>query len=136
MQKWNIQTDKAQRVDEKNGVIFLVIMFFIDEDSLTKIKKWPIFCIFSWWQQKVNILKCIWKILFSPFRIFYGLLRSELPLARCQPLRIQRFGIFLLTQLFFYISIIGISKAVTATSINLKKCNKIFQVRLNILPKL
>ena len=136
MQKWNVPTDKAQRVDEKNGVIFLVIMFFTDKDSLTKIKKWPIFCIFSWWQQKVNILMCIWKILFSPFRIFYGLLRSELPLARCQPLRIQRFGIFLLTQPFFYISIIGISKAVTATSINLKKCNKIFRVRLNILPKL
>ena len=134
MQKWNIQTDKAERVDEKNGVIFLVIMFFIDEDSLTKIKKWPIFCIFSWWQQKVNILKCIWKILFSPFRIFYGLLRFELPLARCQLLRIQRFGIFLLTQLFFYISIIGFSR--TVTPINLKKCNKIFQVRLNILPKL
>ena len=27
MQKWNISTDKAQRVDEKNGVICLVIMF-------------------------------------------------------------------------------------------------------------
>ena len=27
MQKWNIPTDRAQRVDEKNGVICLVIMF-------------------------------------------------------------------------------------------------------------
>ena len=27
MEKWNIQTDGAQRVDEKNKVIFLVIMF-------------------------------------------------------------------------------------------------------------
>ena len=27
MQKWNKQTDRAQRVDEKNGVICLVIMF-------------------------------------------------------------------------------------------------------------
>ena len=27
MQKWNIQRDRAQRVDEKNGVICLVIMF-------------------------------------------------------------------------------------------------------------
>ena len=27
MQKWNIQTDRAQRVDEKNWVICLVIMF-------------------------------------------------------------------------------------------------------------
>ena len=27
MQKWNIPTDRAQRVDEKNGVICLIIMF-------------------------------------------------------------------------------------------------------------
>ena len=27
MQKWNIPTDRAQRVDGKNGVICLVIMF-------------------------------------------------------------------------------------------------------------
>ena len=27
MQKWNIPTDRVQREDEKNGVIFLVIMF-------------------------------------------------------------------------------------------------------------
>ena len=27
MQKWNIPTDEAQRVDEKNSAISLVIMF-------------------------------------------------------------------------------------------------------------
>ena len=27
MQKWNIPTDRSQRVDEKNGVVCLVIMF-------------------------------------------------------------------------------------------------------------
>ena len=27
MQKWNIPTDRAQRLDEKNGVVCLVIMF-------------------------------------------------------------------------------------------------------------
>ena len=27
MQKWNMPTDRAQRVDEKNGVIYLVAMF-------------------------------------------------------------------------------------------------------------
>ena len=26
-QKWNLPTDEAQSADEKNGVIFLVIMF-------------------------------------------------------------------------------------------------------------
>ena len=30
MQKWNIPTDRAQRVDEKNGVICLVIMYTPD----------------------------------------------------------------------------------------------------------
>ena len=28
MQKWNIPTDRAQRVDEKNGVVCLIIMLF------------------------------------------------------------------------------------------------------------
>ena len=27
MQKWNITTDRTQRVDKKNGIICLVIMF-------------------------------------------------------------------------------------------------------------
>ena len=27
MQKWSIPTDRTQRIDEKNGVIYLVIMF-------------------------------------------------------------------------------------------------------------
>ena len=27
MQKWNISTDRAQRVDEKTGVIFLVNIY-------------------------------------------------------------------------------------------------------------
>ena len=39
------------------------------------------------------------KILFSPFRKCHGLLDFELPLARCQPLKIQ--VIFLLIQQFF-----------------------------------
>ena len=63
-----------------------------------------IFCIFWWRQQNIShnlgkIFKCIWKILFSPFRECYVLLGSELPLARCQPLKIQGFSI-----LFFWLS--------------------------------
>ena len=27
IQKWNIPTNRARRVDEKNGVIFLIIIF-------------------------------------------------------------------------------------------------------------
>ena len=31
IQKWNIPTDRAQKVDEKNGVICLVIMFTLGD---------------------------------------------------------------------------------------------------------
>ena len=48
----------------------------------------------------VEVLQ-IQKILFSPFRKCHGLLDFELPLARCQPLKIQ--VIFLLIQQFFLI---------------------------------
>ena len=36
------------------------------------------------------------------FRSYSGLLGSELPLAKCQPLKIYDFGIFFLTQQFFW----------------------------------
>ena len=52
----------------------------------------------------------------SSFRICYGLLGFELPLAKCQPLKILDFGIFL--------------------NYFLKELKTIFQVHLNILPKL
>ena len=66
-----------------------------------KCQTWLIFCIFCWIQQKISrslskIFKCIWKVLFSSFRKYYGLLSSELPLGRCQNLKIQDFGIPLL----------------------------------------
>ena len=52
------------------------------------------------------IFKCIWKILFSSFRKWYRLLGSELPLPRCQTLKIQNFRIFcwLCSFLIFLIS--------------------------------
>ena len=42
MQKWNIPTDKAQRVDEKNGVIRLVILF-TPRVMIKKCQKWFFF---------------------------------------------------------------------------------------------
>ena len=83
-----------------------------------KCQKWLIFCIFYWCQQIIShglekIFTCIWKILNSSFRKCYGLLDSELPLARYQPLKIQSFIIFLLTQQFFDISTLDISQTVT-----------------------
>ena len=72
-------------------------------------KMWKIvhYLYFCWWLQKIShtlgkIFYCIWKILFSSFRKCYGLLGSEVPLAKCQPLKIYDFGIFFLTQQFFW----------------------------------
>ena len=41
-----------------------------------------------------KVFKCIRKVLFSCFSNCYGLLGSELPLAKCQPLKIRDLGIF------------------------------------------
>ena len=71
---------------------------------------------------------CILKILFSSFRKYYGLLDSELPLARYHPLKIQSFVIYLLTQQFFYISKISTHF--------LKELKMIFLVHINVLPKM
>ena len=133
MQKWNIPTDRAQRVDGKNKVICLVIVF--TPQVIVKCQKWLIFCIFCWCQQKIShsldkIFAYIWKILFSSLRKYYGLLNSELPLARYQPVKIQSFIIFLLTQQFFDISTLDISKNGNSTTYEpyyfLKEFKKIF----------
>ena len=76
------------------------------------------FFVFSANNSKISrslekIFTCIWKIVFSTFRRCYGLLHSELPLAIYQPLKIQNFIIFLVTQHFFYISILNNSRTVT-----------------------
>ena len=47
------------------------------------------------------------------------ILGSELPLARCQPLKIQGFGMFLLTQQFFDISTLNFSRTVTPKPITI-----------------
>ena len=80
--KWNIPKDRAQKLDEKNGVICLVIMF-TPRLCLLKCQKWLIFCSFYWWQQKISHslgkrFECIWKILFSSFRKYYGLFDLKL----------------------------------------------------------
>ena len=65
-------------------------------------------------QQKIvhglgKMFKYILNILFRFFRKCYGLLGSELSLAWFQPLKIQGFGIFLLTQLGVLIFLPSIS---------------------------
>ena len=43
MQDWNIPTDRAQRLDEKNGVICLVIMFTYRVLVIKNVKNGPFF---------------------------------------------------------------------------------------------
>ena len=102
MQKWNISTYRAQRVDEKNDVICLVmftskvmvirmskmahLMYFLLN---TEKKTYPV------WARYLNVLV-------GPFTKYYGLWSSDLPLANCQHLKIQDFTSPLLTQHFFY----------------------------------
>ena len=50
MQKWNIPTDTAQRLDEKNGVIFLDIMFTLGV-MVIKMSKMAYFLYFLLWQK-------------------------------------------------------------------------------------
>ena len=104
MKNWNIPMDKTQRVDEKNGVNCLVIIF-TPRVMVMKMSKMVHFCIFCWCQKRISlsldkIFTGIWKILFSSFRKCYGLLDFELPLARNEPLKMQSFVIILLTQQF------------------------------------
>ena len=53
MHKWNIPTGTAQRVDEKNRITFLVIMFTTGV-MVIKISKKTHFLYFCWWQQKIS----------------------------------------------------------------------------------
>ena len=130
MQKWNIPTDKAQRVNGKNGIICLVIICLFPELWSLKCQKWLIFCIFCWCQQNSHsfdiIFTCIWKILFNSLRKCYVLLGSELTLARYQPLKIQSFIILLLIPQFFDISILVILQTVTPKRMNDTNTNEPF----------
>ena len=104
MQKSNISTYRAQRVDEKNDVIHLVM--FTPKVVVIRMSKMAHFIYFLLNTEKNRpclgkIFKCIWKVLFGPFTKYYGLWSSILPLANCQHLKIQDFTSPLLTQYLF-----------------------------------
>ena len=87
----------------KMGVICLVV--FTSRVMVIKMTKMPHFMHLLLNTAKISlgkIFKCIWNFLFSPFRRYYGLCSSELPLAKFQHLKIQDFGFSLLTQHFFF----------------------------------
>ena len=108
--KW--RNEIYQRIElkektEKSGVSFPVIMF-TPQVIVIKMSKMTHFLYFrlippkSQSQYFDKIFICIWKILFSSLRKCYGLLNSELPLARYQPLKIQSFIIFFADSTFFW----------------------------------
>ena len=53
MQQWNIQIDRAWRVDQKNGVIFLVIKFVPRVMVIKMSKNGSWFVFFFRWQQNI-----------------------------------------------------------------------------------
>ena len=109
-------------------------------DMVIKMCKMAHFLCFLLMPAKIShsvdkIFTCIWNILNGSFRKCYRLLDSGLPLARYQP---WSFVIFFAEICFFDISTLHISRTVTLKPINhtIFGKNSIFQVRLNVLPKL
>ena len=105
MQKWNILTYRAQRVDEKNDVICQVRFTSKVMVIMAKMAHLMYFLLNT---EKIRpslskIFKCIRKVLFGPFTKHFGLWSSVLPLANCQHLKIQDFTSPLLTQHFIII---------------------------------
>ena len=119
MQKWNIATDRAKKVDGKNRVICLVIMF-TSWGMVIKMSKMAHFLYFlmmpakneSWFGQNIYV------ILFSSLRKCYRLLDSEQPLAWYQLWKMHIFFIFLLTQQLLYVSTLDISRKKTSKPMN------------------
>ena len=99
MQKSNISTHSAQRVDEKNDAIRLVMF-------TPKVMVIKVLCNLCWIQKKTDPVWARYlnasKVLFEPFTRYYGLCSSDQPLANCQHLIKQDFTSPLLTQLFLF----------------------------------
>ena len=88
---------------EKNGVIRLA-MFTPSVMVIKTSKMAGHFLLDTATARNQKIFKCIYKVLFGPFRKYYGLCTSGQPLAKFQRLKLEDFGIPLLTQKFFYLS--------------------------------
>ena len=80
-----------------------------------------------------KIFKRIWKVLSSFFMKYYGLSGSDLSLAGCQHLKIQDFGILLLTEhLFLFLPTISHERLTSNPTIFCKNSIRSFTC---ILPK-
>ena len=105
MQKANISTFRAQRVDEENDVIRLVM--FTSKVMVIRMSRMVYLMYFLLNTEKKQtslgeIFQYIWNALFGTFTKYYGLWSSGLPLANCQHLKIPDFTSPLLNQHFFF----------------------------------
>ena len=105
----------------KNVIICLAL--FVPRVMVMKMRQMAHLFVFSADDSKNSynlgkVFKCIRKVLFSCFSNCYGLLGSELPLAKCQPLKIRDLGIFCWLSRFSDISILIISRTVTLKPID------------------
>ena len=107
MLKWNIPTVRAPRLNEKNGVTCLFIMF-TPRFALIKMSKMAHFLYFLLMTSNFsNSLDKIFKWIASERSYLallekcYGLLGSLLSLARCQPIKVQDFSVFVDLAVFF-----------------------------------
>ena len=124
MQKWNIPTDRAQGVDEKNGVVSLVVMF-APRVMVIEMSKMAHFLHFLLMPAKKS--NTIWRSYLRASERSY-LALSENAMDCCilsyhkqdsSPWRYRVLLFFLLTQQFFDISTLKISGTVTLKPINL-----------------
>ena len=74
MQKWNIPTDIIQRVDEKDGVICLVITFTPRVIVIVRNSSYLVFSAddSKKWDSLRKIFKSALKVLLNSFRKFYS----------------------------------------------------------------
>ena len=121
MQKWNIQTDRAQRKDEKNGVSCLIM--FASEVMVVKMSKMAHLSVFSADASKTSVR--IWrKYLDASGRSYLALLENAMDcwiwatISKISTFEDIEFHYFLLTQWFFDIFILNNSRTVTPKPIN------------------
>ena len=103
-QKWNLPTDEAQSADEKNGVIFLVIMFTPGVMIIEMLKM--AYCLYFLLiiakeisHDLRKIFQRIWKILFTSLKNCYWII--DFWATFINPWK-YRISVFLLTKQFLY----------------------------------
>ena len=121
MQKWNILTDGAQKVDEKNGVICLVIMFNPRVIVIFECQKWLI--VFSTDDSKAQFgqnISVYLEDLIYLFQKILWIIGFWATISKMSTFENTRFLYFLLTQHFFFIiPTIDISRRLTPKPINI-----------------